>query len=104
MQNQRLIRESGIAAFLEQQSRRMNFLNTMLECYDDGKSKSFYCLSAALLSLRSLDESLIKADREIAEKSIGKEDFKGKARIMKEILNQFAEEEKEELKLRKAKK
>ena len=104
MQNQRLIRESGAAFFLEQQNRRMNFLKTMLECFDDGKSKSFYCLSAALLSLKSLDESLIKADREIAEKSIGKEDFKGKARVMKEILSQFADEEKEELKLRKAKK
>ncbi len=82
----------------------MSFLNTMLECYDDGKSKSFYCLSAALLSLKSLGESLRKADREIAEKSVGKEDFKVKARIMKEILNQFADEEREELKLRKAKK
>ena len=31
----------------EQQNRRINLLKTMLEGYDDGRCKSFYCLSAA---------------------------------------------------------
>ena len=82
----------------------MSLLKTMLECYDDGSCKSFYCLSTTLLSLKSLNESLLKADKEIKEKSVGKEDLKGKAKILKEILNQFADEENEELRLRKVKK
>ncbi|MEA4847746.1 MAG: DUF3795 domain-containing protein [Clostridiaceae bacterium] len=100
--NQSFIKEYGIAAFLEQQNRRMNLLTTMLEGYDDGRCKSFYCLSAALLSLKSLDEALLRADREIEDKTVGKEDLRGKAKILKEVLNQFAAEEGEELRLRKA--
>lgn len=76
----------------------------MLECYDDGSCKSFYCLATTLLSFKSLNESLLKADKEIKDKSVGKEDLKGKAKILKEILNQFAGEENVELRLRKVKK
>lgn len=102
--NQNLIKESGIAAFIEQQNKRMRLLKTTLECYDDGRCKSFYCLATALLSLKSLNESLIKADQAIKKKSVGKEDLKGRAKILREILNQYASEEDEELKLRKLKK
>jgi hypothetical protein len=104
IQNQNFIKESGMAVFIEQQNERMKLLQTMLECYDDGRSKSFYCLSAALLSLKSLNESLLKADKDIKEKSVDKEDLKGRAKVLKEILNQFADEENEELRLRKKKK
>ena len=101
--NQNFIRESGIGAFMEQQTKRMSILQTMLESYDDGSCKSFYCLATALLSLQSLNDSLVKADREITEKSVGKEDLKSRAQILKGILNEFAAAENEELRLRKAK-
>ncbi len=55
-----------------------------------------------MLSLKSLDEALLRADREIEDKAVGKEDLRGKAKILKEVLNQFAAEEGEELRLRKA--
>ena len=103
IQNQNFIKRYGIAIFIEQQNKRMSLLQTMLECYDDGSCKSFYCLSTTLLSLKNLNESSLKADKEIKEKSIDKEDLKGKAKILKEILNQFADEENEELRLRKVK-
>jgi hypothetical protein len=76
----------------------------MLESYDDGRCKSFYCLATTLLFLKSLNESLLKADKLIKEKSVGKEDLKGRAKIVREILNQCASEENVELKLRKMKK
>ncbi|NSW91699.1 MAG: DUF3795 domain-containing protein [Firmicutes bacterium] len=104
IQNQNYIKEYGIVAFIEQQNQRMSFLQTMLGCYDDGKCKSFFCLAVTLLSLKSLSESLIKAEKEIKERGIDKEDLKVKAKIIREILNQLASEENEELKLRKAKK
>jgi hypothetical protein len=102
--NQNFIRKSGINAFIEQQKKRMSLLQTMLECYDDGNCKSFFCLAAALLSLKSLNESIVRADIIINEKSIDKNDLKGKATVIKQILNQFADGENEELKLRKVKK
>lgn len=102
--NQTFIKEFGTAVFIEQQNKRINLLQTMLENYDDGSCKSFYCLSTALLSLKSLNESLSKADQAIKEKLVDKADLKGKAKILKEILTQFADEENEELRLRKVKK
>lgn len=76
----------------------------MLELYDDGRSKGFYCLATTLLSLESLTESLLIADKEILQRSVPEGDLRGRARILRETLNQFAREEDEELKLRKAKK
>jgi hypothetical protein len=99
--NQNFIRESGINVFIEQQNERMRLLQTMLECYDDGNCKSFFCLAAALLSLESLTESIAMADMEINKNSIDKNDLKGKAKILKQTLNRFADEENENLKLRK---
>ncbi len=102
--NQNFIKKSGIAVFIEQQNKRINILQTMLQSYDDGKSKSFYCLAATLLSLQSLNESLLRADKEIKEQSVAKEDFKSRAKILKEILSHFAAEENQELRLRKVQK
>lgn len=80
---------------------RMTFLQTALVRYDDGRSKSFFCLAAALLSLESLTVALAKAEQEIKEKSAGDDDLRNKARIIKSILNKLAAEEGEELRLRK---
>ncbi|MGE5604459.1 MAG: DUF3795 domain-containing protein [Bacteroidota bacterium] len=104
LSNQNSIKESGIAVFIEQQKRRMSHLQTMLESYDDGRCKSFYCLAATLLSLKSLNESLLEADRKIKENLNGEADLKGKAKVLKEILSKYAATENEELRLRQVKK
>ena len=102
--NQNFIKEYGLAKFLEQQYKRIGLLGTMLEQYDDGNCKSYYCLAAALISLDNLQRALIKAEQEIKEHSIDKADLKNKAKVLKEVLAQFANEENVELKLRKANK
>ena len=63
MPNQRLIAEIGLDRFLERQAERMAFLETALARYDDGKSKSYFCLAAALLSADSLKEALALAEK-----------------------------------------
>ncbi len=45
------IKERGIRMFVRQQAMRMNVLTEWLEHYDDGRSKSLFCLSCALLPL-----------------------------------------------------
>ncbi len=80
----------------------MIILEKMLQGYNDGRSKSFYCLAATLLTLKSLKEAIVKTEQAIEERSIGKDDIKGKVKILKEILNQIALEENEELKYRKS--
>jgi hypothetical protein len=104
MYNQGYIKQGGIERFVVQQNERMNLLGTMLECYDDGNCKSFFCLAAALLSVDSLNKALMKAEQDVTEHSVGKDDKKSKAKILKTFLTYYAEEENVELKLRKAKK
>jgi hypothetical protein len=52
------IQSKGIEPFLESQKTRMEILNELLTNYDDGHSKSFYCLSCTLLPIDKLQEIL----------------------------------------------
>ncbi len=84
--NQAQIREIGLEAFLEQQRERMDFLEKALSEYDDGRSKSLFCLAAALLSIEGLRAALRNAEAE---------------ENLKTALIALADREGEELKLRK---
>jgi hypothetical protein len=86
MPNQKLIREIGLDAFLKGQAERIAFLETAIERHDDGRSKNFYCIAAALLSDGSLKEALRRADT---------------GENLRDVLNEYATAEGQELKLRK---
>jgi len=106
--NQNFIKKHGSSKFIEQQNKRIKLLEAMLEYYleyyDDGNSKSFFCLAATLLSLESLNKSLREAEQKVKEELFSQEDLRSKAKIIKVILTQSASEENIELRLRKAKK
>ncbi|OYD15072.1 hypothetical protein CH333_06605 [candidate division WOR-3 bacterium JGI_Cruoil_03_44_89] len=93
MPNSSFIKEHGMEKFIEQQKKRIALLKTMLEHFDEGRSKSFYCIAVALLSIESLEKSLDKVEKS--------DDVKIRARALKEILNEIAFKEEIELKLRK---
>jgi hypothetical protein len=84
--NQSYIRDNGIEAYLALQSERIDFLETVLAKYDDGRSKSFFCIAAALLSVESLNEALHRT-------ADGEE--------LRAVLTAYAEAEGQELRLRK---
>ena len=86
MPNQRLIAEIGIDEFIRQQRKRISFLEKALEQYNNGRNKNFYCIAATLLTVEKLEQALILA---------------GNGEPLKAILNAFADEEGQELKLRK---
>lgn len=86
LSNQQLIDELGVDAFIEQQRGRITFLETAVSRYDDGRSKNFLCLAAALLSIDSLYKALSLADQ---------------GENLRAVLTRFAEDEGQELKLRK---
>jgi hypothetical protein len=62
MPNQYLVREIGLDAFLAKQAERMAFLRAALDRHNDGRSKGFYCMAAALLSAEGLKKALGRAD------------------------------------------
>jgi hypothetical protein len=51
------IKGNRIDCFIDRQKSRMNILIDFLTKYDDGHSKSFFCISCALLPLDKLQET-----------------------------------------------
>jgi len=99
--NLNFIRKYGIEKFIEQQRKRIRLLETMIENFDDGRSRSFYCIAATLLPITDLEASLNKTEQKIKADNIGSDDIKTKSKILKGFLNNFATKEGIELKLRK---
>ncbi len=93
MANLDFIKGHGIEEFVKQQKERIKLLETMIANFDDGRSRSFYCKSAALLDLTTLERSLGKASQRTRTGSIKPSDSKAKAKILKGILSQIAPKE-----------
>lgn len=51
------IKGNGIDCFIDQQKIRINILLDFLANYDNGRSKSFFCISCSLLPLDELQEA-----------------------------------------------
>ena len=99
--NLNFIRKHGIEEFIEQQRKRIRLLETILKNFNDGRSKSFYCIAATLLPITDLEISLNKTKQKIEADKIRLDDFKTKSKILKGFLNNFAAKKRIELKLRK---
>lgn len=88
------IRSNTIECFMDEQKIRMDILTDFLNNYDDGHSKSLFCLSCALLPLDKLHE---------IQKIIGIESnpfsLKEKNTLLKNRLQMIAETLKIDLKL-----
>ncbi|MDD3095614.1 MAG: hypothetical protein WC372_07120 [Candidatus Neomarinimicrobiota bacterium] len=54
--NHEYIQKNGLSAFLERQALRIRILSGLLEYFDDGRSKAFYCRYCALLAPEQLGE------------------------------------------------
>ena len=90
------IQKNGVNEFEKLQKTRENLLKEMLQEFNEGRSKSYYCIAATVLEIEELKEALTKAK----EDSIGLE-IKSKSRILHSILDEIAERKSYYLKLRK---
>jgi hypothetical protein len=89
-----------LEGFIEQQRKRMGLLKTMLDNFDDGRSKSYYCLAAALLPVAALEESLHRAQQQIEPGKAKSGDINTMAGILRGLLDDCAAKTGVELKLR----
>jgi hypothetical protein len=99
--NLKFIKQYGIKVFLKQQGTRTRLLEEMLDEFNDGRSKGFYCLSAALLSIEGIEDALKTTRKEVERLGVEGDDAKFKAKILRKILKDIAEKEQVELKLHK---
>jgi hypothetical protein len=90
MPNLNAIKEHGIKRFAEQQRKRIKLLQRMIDHFDDGRSKSYYCRSAALLDPACLENALDAAARRIKADRVQPDDAKSKAKILRAILDDLA--------------
>ena len=89
MPNLNFIKEHGIEKFIGQQKKRIELLEKMLTIFNDGRSRSFYCKSATLLDLTTLENSLDQAIQKVKTGDIKPNDTKTKAKILKGILSEI---------------
>jgi Zn-finger protein len=90
MLNLNYIKEYGIEDFIDTQKKRIRLLEKLIQDFDDGRSRSFFCKATALLDIKSIEDSLIKAIQKIKPEKIRSTDIKIKAKILKDILNETA--------------
>jgi len=95
------IRNHGVEKFIEQQDKRIKLLETIIKDFDDGRSKSFYCIAATLLPLKDIEAALNETEQKIKAEKAGLDGLKNRSQILKRFLNDFAAQEGIELKLRK---
>ena len=88
MPNLNFIKINGIKKFAAQQKKRIKLLETMIENFDDGRSKSFFCKAAALLDPASLKSSIEKATHKIKAGEIKAKDIRNKAKVLKAIIKE----------------
>jgi hypothetical protein len=94
--NIRFIRSHGVPAFEEAQEKRCRLLQAMLAGYDDGRSKSFFCIAATVMEPDELERAIASA----GAASPGKAP-KEKAGAMRRALEEIATEKHYNLSLRK---
>jgi len=90
------IQKNGVNEFEKVQKTRENLLKEMLQEFNEGRSKSYYCVAATVLEIEELEETLNKAKKD----SFGLE-VKERSEIFHSILDKIADRKNYYLKLRK---
>ena len=95
--NYTFIQENGIEEFARQEMEKIKFLRHLIDNYNDGRSKSFYCTSCQLMPLDKLKEALKDAETKIADAA----DIKEKAKLVRAAISKVADSLQIDLKLRR---
>ena len=90
------IQAKCIIEFEKIQKQREYLLKKMLKNFNEGRSKSYYCIVATVFEVEELKEALTHANKK-SERS----DIKEKSKILHSILDEIALKKKYCLKLRK---
>jgi hypothetical protein len=95
------IKEVGLEIWSEEQKERQSILENLLANYNEGRSKSFYCLATALMPVSLIEKAISEAREMMADNQIDEPDMKSKTRLLKSIIQDLASKSDIDLKLRK---
>jgi len=85
--NLNYIKENSIEEFIKQQKQRIELLELMIENFNDGRSRSFFCKAACLLDIKDLKYSFDEANKKVKADNI--DNIEIKAKIIKNIINKY---------------
>ena len=91
------IQKNGIEEFARLEMEKQKFLRHLIDNYDEGRSKSFYCTSCQLIPLDKLREALEDVEIKMTEAT----DIKEKAKLVRVAIDRIADSLQIDLKLRK---
>ncbi|MDR1182141.1 MAG: DUF3795 domain-containing protein [Bacteroidales bacterium] len=91
------VKEIGLAAYQAELKEKVSILERLLADFDDGRSKSFFCLAVNLLELPDIREVMAQLNAETKPDSAPKE----KAAMAVLLLQEMADRRKVALELRK---
>jgi hypothetical protein len=80
------VRANGVEGFIDQQRERVDLLVELLKFFDDGRSKSYFCLAAALLPIGRVVDLKNELPR-----LMGIDELKERNRRVRGIIKQVAE-------------
>ncbi len=83
------IREHGIDEFVRRQAERIRMLELMLNEFDDGRSKSFYCKAAGTYEVEALRTAIAEARRAVEAERIGPADRKTRAAALRKLIQEL---------------
>jgi len=92
--NHDFIKSNGIERFIEDQQKKISILSGLLQNFDDGRSKSFFCLSCALLPQEKMMEL-----KETMENPVEFDDIKDRNKRIRDKLMEIAKSRDIDLKL-----
>jgi hypothetical protein len=98
--NLNYIRENGVEDYVHKLEKRIQLLEEMLRGFNEGRSKSLYCVATTLISVEGIRKSMDSAKKRVKMLD-AEEDIEGKARILKETIRTTAAKEGVDLRLRK---
>jgi len=90
-------KEIGIEAYKTELNEKITILEELLNDYNDGRRKSFYCLAVNLLELKDVNTVMEQIKNEIKPETSLKE----KSVVAVRLFNEIAEQREISLKLRK---
>jgi len=90
------VRKNGVEEFEKTQKTRNHLLREMLGEFNEGRSKSFYCIAATVMEINELEAALSEARKH----SMGGE-IKEKSRVLHALLDEIARQRNYHLKLRR---
>ncbi len=94
--NHELIRKIGLNQFLIEQKQRIDILDYLMDNFDAGRSKSFFCQTCTLLPIENLTE--IYRESKVIDHSLGITD---KNRVIKGLILKISDGLEIDLKLRR---